>query len=268
MTTIQIDYLRNKETGRHNVAMESQAKNELTETKRHNKTVETESGRHNRATESQAKNELKETTRHNKTTEKETTRHNKRTEKQTDKVIKETKRHNVKTEKQTDKRISEEKRHNRRSEGIDAQKAQAARTQAAAATRNAQTQAIKAEAEVALNRTKADAQQWINDWKEENPVAATMQQMGVKATGKVADVAMLGAMGLDLATAINKGFVDSAGNWTYSGSKKAQDFAQMQSMDSVRAAASAYASQQKGWTTQQQEAYVNKTVREAKKKGR
>lgn len=55
MTNIQIEYHKARETQRHNVATEAQAKNELAETSRHNYAFERETKRHNVATEGETK---------------------------------------------------------------------------------------------------------------------------------------------------------------------------------------------------------------------
>lgn len=69
MTSMQLEYHKYKEGARHNQATESQAKNELMETARHNLAFETETRRHNVVGEM-------ETQRHNIVGERETNRHN------------------------------------------------------------------------------------------------------------------------------------------------------------------------------------------------
>jgi hypothetical protein len=145
MTDIQVRYWANKETGRHNLATEEQAKNELAETSRHNLVGEnisrdtlTETSRHNVATETQAKKELVETKRSNKANE----------------SIKRTQ---------------------------NAIQAQNASTNAY----NAQTQRAKAQADIAYTNAKTKAQEWLNNWKEQNPTTASMKEAGITVDSKV-----------------------------------------------------------------------------------
>lgn len=144
MTDIQVRYWANKETGRHNLATESQAKNELAET-----------NRHNIVTENVSKSALAES-----------------------------KRHNVATEKQAKATLKETKRSNKANESIkrtgNAIQKQNANTNAY----NAQTNRAKANAEIALTNAKQQAQQWINDWKTKNPTTAALKEAGITISNK------------------------------------------------------------------------------------
>lgn len=151
MTDIQVRYWANQETGRHNLATEEQAQNELSETNRHNLVSEnvsrdtlTESKRHNVATESQAKATLKETTRSNKANES-------------------IQRANTK---------------------VQAKNAKTNAKNASTNAYNAQTQRAKANAEIALNNAKTTAQEWINSWKRQNPTTASLKEAGITLDSK------------------------------------------------------------------------------------
>lgn len=58
MTQVQVNYWAQQENKRHNFATERQARDELSETKRHNLTVEGETNRHNLVTEGQGDRDL------------------------------------------------------------------------------------------------------------------------------------------------------------------------------------------------------------------
>lgn len=83
MLATQVSYWNLQETKRHNIAAESQARNELTETQRHNRRTEELQGW-----------SIGETSRHNKAMEGETYRHNQAVESQAWASLSELQRHN------------------------------------------------------------------------------------------------------------------------------------------------------------------------------
>jgi len=138
MTTTQVDYWRYKEGQRHNVATETQARNELAETVRHNYVTEGETQRHNLVVEG------------------ETNRHNLVTEGISLKEYKERKRHNLVSEGQEDTRLAisagelaEKKRHNTVSEGIESYKAETGRM-------DAETRKQRAAVQNALDKVRTE----------------------------------------------------------------------------------------------------------------
>nr|AVX53540.1 putative ORF1 [Marmot picobirnavirus] len=257
MTQIQVDYWRNVETKRHNVATEGQAVNELKEAKRHNTVGE------------------KETRRHNVAGEKETKRHNIATESTEKGKLTETRRHNKAGESIDRYKAKETKRHNKASEGIDRSKTSETR-------RHNQVTEAQERRKIDISQQSIDAQvsKWTSEaalnqyelsWRNDNPELYNLQRLGIKPGKYVGSTVTLAALGFNtLAQAVKNGLVDSSGNLTAKGSqaatKKVKISQDAYNLDRVRSEAQAYASRQKGWTSQQQEVYVNRAVKEAKKK--
>lgn len=186
MTNIQIEYWKTKELGRHNQATESQAKNELAETSRHNYAFETETRRHNVAGE-------RENTRHNKVTEKETQRSNKARETLTKDQNTETKRHNVATERETNRSnivnesikrdtLTETKRHNVAGENLTAR-------DIANKERGTESTIRRNEVQNRKDNAAAEDIEWLNNWRKQYPNSAVAQQLtkGL-STGWVGDL--------------------------------------------------------------------------------
>lgn len=146
-------------------------------------TVE-ESKRHNSATEAQARNELAETGRHNLVAEAQNKRN-----------IDENVRHNKKTEQLSSKQLRETKRHNIVSENVSKRSNEIANK--------------RADAEVALNQSRTESQQWQNEWRKKNPSLASLKEAGLVSNEKKFTTALTsGALGIDAAKALGDSVPD------------------------------------------------------------
>nr|AVX53522.1 putative ORF1 [Marmot picobirnavirus] len=204
MTDIQVRYWANKESARHNLATEEQARNELVETNRHNVVGERETIRHNVAGE-------RETKRHNVATEGETKRHNVRTEGQTDRQLSENKRHNVVTENLTKRDIANKER--KTTSDIQLNKAKAAESNARAKNINWENQfrddnPTLAQALYAAKSDKSIAKVLMGAGLTEQAAKSVAEGLsGIQGSGRIGEI--LGRISEDVDTFFGSGSNDT-----------------------------------------------------------